>query len=168
MSASRVQQMRVGVISDTHGNLPGDVFEAFRGVDHILHAGDVGPVDILLELESLAPVTAVFGNTDGFELRQRCTEVAELELEGHTIVVVHGDRFGTPTAERLRAAYPQARIIAYGHTHQAAIDTLAGVTTINPGSAGAPKIGSMPTVAVIALERGVDPRVQLVQLDRRV
>ncbi|TFG45856.1 MAG: metallophosphoesterase, partial [Gemmatimonadales bacterium] len=56
--------MRLGIISDTHGLLRPEVFEVFREVDHILHAGDIGPLDILTELEAIAPVTAVFGNTD--------------------------------------------------------------------------------------------------------
>ena len=63
--------MRLGVIADTHGLLRPEVFEVFAGVDHILHAGDIGPLDILTELEAIAPVTAVFGNTDGFDVRAK-------------------------------------------------------------------------------------------------
>ena len=62
---------RIGVIADTHGLLRPEVFEVFREVDHILHAGDVGPASILDELEAIAPVTAVYGNTDGWEVRGR-------------------------------------------------------------------------------------------------
>ena len=61
--------MRLGIISDTHGLLRPEVFEVFKGVDRILHAGDIGAADLLAELESVAPVTAVWGNTDGFDLR---------------------------------------------------------------------------------------------------
>jgi putative phosphoesterase len=163
-----VAEVKVGVISDTHGNLPDEVFDAFDGVDHILHAGDIGGVDLLTELQSLAIVTAVVGNTDGFEVRQQCPEVAELTLEGHTIVVVHGDRFGVPTPERLRGAYPQAQIIAYGHTHQALVETIGDVSVINPGSASAPKTGTRPSVGLITLARGRDPQLQLIQLSGRM
>ena len=62
--------MRLGVIADTHGMLRPEVFDVFKEVDHIIHAGDVGPLDIITELEAIAPVTAVFGNTDGFAERQ--------------------------------------------------------------------------------------------------
>ena len=62
---------RIGVIADTHGLLRPEVFEVFREVDHILHAGDVGPASLLEELETIAPVTAVYGNTDGREVRGR-------------------------------------------------------------------------------------------------
>jgi putative phosphoesterase len=63
--------VRLGVIADTHGQLRPQVFDAFAQVDHILHAGDVGKREILIDLEALAPVTAVFGNSDGSELHLR-------------------------------------------------------------------------------------------------
>jgi uncharacterized protein len=74
--------VRLGVISDTHGQLRPEVFDVFKGVDHILHGGDVGGGDLLVQLQALAPVTAVYGNTDGFELRGRLPQVAHLGLEG--------------------------------------------------------------------------------------
>src|SRR5918997_694118 len=101
--------MRLGVISDTHGLLRPEVFHAFAEVDHILHAGDVGPLDLLTELEALAPVTAVYGNTDDEELRLRLPQVATLELDGFDIVVTHGDQLGSPTPERLNSAFPGAQ-----------------------------------------------------------
>ena len=110
--------MRVGVISDTHGLLRPEVFDVFEHVDHILHAGDVGKPEILIELEAIAPVTAVYGNVDGPELRARLTQVAEVELDGFAVVVTHGDQFGHPTPEALHAAFPKAEIIVYGHTHK--------------------------------------------------
>ena len=86
--------MRLGIIADTHGLLRPEVFDVFSGVDHILHAGDVGPLSLLGELEALAPVTAVYGNTDGWDLRDRLPKVARLELDGFTIVITHGDSCG--------------------------------------------------------------------------
>ena len=102
--------MRLGVISDTHGLLRPEVFEVFKQVDHILHAGDVGRPEILIELEAIAPVTAVYGNSDGSELRARLPQVAEVELDGFAVVVTHGDQLGHPTPENLHAAFPRAEI----------------------------------------------------------
>lgn len=155
--------MRIGVISDTHGRLRKEVFDRFRDVEHILHAGDVGPPDILVELEAIAPVTAVWGNTDGFALRARTREVAELELEGHRIVVEHGDRLGTPTPEGLRDAHPEARIIVYGHTHRPLVDDTDDVLVVNPGSAGAARFGIPPSVGILTLDGGIT--VELLELD---
>lgn len=147
--------MRIGVISDTHGRLRKEVFDCFRDVQHILHAGDVGPPDILVELESIAPVTAVWGNTDGFELRARTQAVAQLELAGNRIVVEHGDRLGTPTPERLRDAHPRARVIVYGHTHRPLVDDTDEVLVVNPGSAGAARFGIPPSVGILTLSEEI-------------
>jgi len=157
--------MRLGVISDTHGLLRPEVFDAFARVDHILHAGDIGSLEILAELESLAPVTAVYGNTDGFEVRQRVPQVAKVELDGFDIVVTHGDQFGSPTPEKLNAAFPEAEILIYGHTHRPLLTLVDVVVTVmNPGGAGARRFGLPPSVGIIELEAGIPPRGRLLPL----
>jgi putative phosphoesterase len=143
--------MDIGLISDTHGRLRPEVFERFRAVEHILHAGDVGSADILAELEVLAPVTAVWGNTDGFDLRSRLPETARLELQGCRILVVHGHQLGSPTAAGLVAAYPGFDVIVYGHTHRPQIEREGGVLVVNPGAAGPARFGLAPSVAVLTL-----------------
>jgi hypothetical protein len=158
--------MRLGVIADTHGRLRPSVLDAFAVVDHILHAGDVGRVDLLVELEALAPVTAVYGNTDGFEVRRRCPRVAQLELDGLAIAVTHGDQFGTPTPAALRAAFPDADVIVYGHTHEPLLELVdRTVTVMNPGAAGPTRHGLPPSVGIMELEPGLPPRARLVPLE---
>lgn len=157
--------MRLGVISDTHGLLRKEVFEVFSQVDHILHAGDVGPLDILTELEAIAPVTAVYGNTDGMEVRTRLAQVAEIMLDGFEIVVTHGDQFGTPTPERLQQEFPEADIIVFGHTHKPVLTLVDLVVTVmNPGSAGPKRFDLPTTVGIMELEPGIPPRARLVSL----
>ena len=157
--------MRLGVISDTHGLLRPEVFEVFQQVDHILHAGDVGEPEILIELEAIAPVTAVYGNTDGPELQGRLPRVAELELDGFVVVVTHGDQFGHPTPTGLHKAFPRAEIIVYGHTHKPLLELVdRTVTVMNPGGAGHPRFGIPPSVGIMELEAGIPPRARLVPL----
>lgn len=157
--------MRLGVISDTHGLLRPEVFEVFKEVDHILHAGDVGTPEILIELEAIAPVTAVYGNVDGPELRAGLPRVAELELDGFTIVVTHGDQLGHPTPEKLHAAFPRAEIIVYGHMHKPLLELVdRTVTVMNPGGAGHPRFGLRPSVGIMELEAGIPPRGRVVPL----
>lgn len=157
--------MRLGIIADTHGLLRSEVFEVFAAVDHILHAGDVGKPEILIELEALAPVTAVYGNTDGLELRARLPQVAEVELDGFAVVVTHGDQFGHPTPEALHAAFPRAEIIVYGHTHKPLLELVdRTVTVMNPGGAGHPRFGIPPSVGIMELEAGIPPRGRVVGL----
>ena len=157
--------MRIGVISDTHGLLRPEVFDAFREVDHIVHGGDVGPASILDELSALAPVTAVYGNTDGPDLRQRLPQVARIELDGFTIVVTHGDQFGSPTPEKVQAAFPEAEIIVFGHTHRPVLTLVDVVVTVmNPGGAGPRRFDLPASVGILELEPGIPPRGRLVPL----
>ena len=137
--------MRLGIISDTHGKLRPEVFDVFSEVDHILHAGDVGPADLITRLEALASVTAVYGNTDGLDVRGRVPRVAEIELDGFLITVAHGDQFGSPNKPLLEL-----------------VDKT--VTVMNPGSAGAARFGSRPSVGIMELEPGIPPRARLVEL----
>ena len=157
--------MRLGVISDTHGLLRPEVFEVFKQVDHILHAGDVGGPQILIELEAIAPVTAVYGNVDPPDVRSRLPQVAQLELDGFAIVVTHGDQFGHPTPAKLHEAFPRAEIIVYGHTHKPLLELVdRTVTVMNPGGAGRPRFSLEPSVGIMELEPGIPPRARIVGL----
>lgn len=157
--------MRIGVISDTHGLLRPEVFDAFEQVDHILHGGDVGKPQVLIELQALAPVTAVYGNTDGSELRSALPQVARIQLEGFDVVVTHGDQLGSPTPANLHAAFPEAEIIVFGHTHKPVLELVdRTVTVMNPGAAGPARFGVPPSVGIMELEPGIPPRARLVTL----
>ena len=157
--------MRLGIISDTHGLLRPEVFDVFRLVDHILHGGDVGKWEVMIDLQAIAPVTAVYGNVDPPEIRSRLPQVASAELDGFEIVVTHGDQFGHPTPEKLHAAFPRAEIIVYGHTHKPLLELVdKTVTVMNPGAAGQPRFDLKPSVGIIELEPGIPPRGRLVPL----
>ncbi len=146
--------MKVGIVSDTHGLLRPEVFTAFAGVDHILHAGDVGPVDLLVELEAVAPVTAVWGNTDGWEVRGRVPEVARVELAGVRVLVVHGMQVGSPTPQSVVEAYPDADLVVFGHSHRPVVERVGEVLAVNPGSAGPRRFRDPVTVALAELSPG--------------
>lgn len=157
--------MRIGIISDTHGQLRPEVFQVFSKVDHILHGGDIGKPEILRDLEALAPVTAVFGNTDGSELRGRLPKVAQLQLDGFEIVVTHGDQLGSPTPAGLVDAFPDAEIIVYGHTHRPLLELVnRTITVMNPGAAGPARFDLKPSVGIMELEPGIPPRARIVSL----
>ena len=157
--------MRLGIISDTHGTLPSEVLDVFRDVDHLVHAGDVGDLDILANLGKIAPITAVFGNTDGPNIRARLPREARVELEGLFLTVTHGDQFGRPTPRLLRDAFPDADILVFGHTHEAVLELVdRTVTVMNPGSPTRPYGQVAPTVGIMELEPGLPPRARLVPL----
>lgn len=157
--------MCLGIISDTHGLLRPEVFEVFQDVDRILHAGDIGPLDLLTELEAIAPVTAVYGNTDGFDVRARVPGVVETRIEGLDFVLLHGDQLGSPTPDKLHQAFPGADVIIYGHTHRPLLTTVDVVVTVmNPGGAGARRFDLPASVGIMELEAGLPPRARLVPL----
>ncbi|HXI20098.1 MAG TPA: metallophosphoesterase family protein [Gemmatimonadales bacterium] len=157
--------MRLGIIADTHGLLRPEVFEVFGQVDRILHAGDIGSPDLLTELESIAPVTAVYGNCDGFDLRARLPAVVQTRIEGLDFVLLHGDQLGSPTPQNLHDAYPEAEVIIYGHTHRPLLTTVDVVVTVmNPGGAGRRRFDLPPSVGIMELEAGLPPRARLVPL----
>lgn len=146
--------MKIGIISDTHGLLRPQVFDVFQGVEHILHAGDIGNVDILAELEAIAPVTAVWGNADGWEVCGRVPEVAEVELGGVRVAVIHGMQVGSPTPEKIAALHPDAGLVVFGHSHRPLIKRVGATLAVNPGSAGRRRFRDTVTVALAEIDNG--------------
>ena len=142
----------IGLIADTHGLVRTGVHEALAGVEVILHAGDVGGYDVLDELATIAPVLAVYGNTDP-PGQPGLLEVIEREVEGLTIHVSHGHEVGSPTPERLIARY-SADVIVFGHTHRPLVTTLRGQLVVNPGAAGPRRFDVQPSVAKLLVRDG--------------
>lgn len=154
--------MRVGLISDTHGYLRPEVFERLSGVDRILHAGDVGDPDILTDLGALAPVDAVWGNTDGRALREVASLSLEIELDGWRFAVAHGHL--VRNLDDLPDLFPEADVIVHGHTHVPRRDRVGDIWLVNPGSAGPGGEGWRPSVAIAELD---DEGLRVVHLDLR-
>jgi putative phosphoesterase len=142
----------VGLISDTHGLVRPEVYEALAGVEMILHAGDVGGRGILTQLSAIAPVRAVYGNCDPPGEPGLSAELG-LRLEGVTIHVSHGHELGRPLPDRLLAKYA-ADVVVYGHTHRPLIERSGPRWVVNPGAAGPRRFDLKPSVARLTLEAG--------------
>jgi putative phosphoesterase len=140
----------IGLISDTHGLVRPDVHTALAGVEMILHAGDVGDQEVLDELNMIATVHAVRGNTDGHELD--LPDFLEFTVGGLIVHLSHGHEVGRPGPENLTTAYPGADVIVYGHTHRQRIDQVGGKIVVNPGAAGARRFDLEPSVALLRVE----------------
>jgi putative phosphoesterase len=162
----RASARRIGLMSDTHGLLRNEIYAVFEGVDEIFHAGDVGDPAILTELEVLAPVQAVYGNVDGWDLREAVPESIELERVGHKIAIIHGDQWGSPRESDLLERFQGFSVIVYGHTHQPLIEIVGGTLVVNPGSAGHQRFGKPVTAALLTLEVGKPPQARLYDLLR--
>ena len=157
--SSAARPFEIGVVSDTHGFMRPAALEALRGVDCILHAGDVGGPEVLEALERIAPVHAVRGNIDSEAWAAELPERLELQLGGLGVLVVH-DR-----AELFRAPPPHgAALIVVGHSHRPEIGELAGALLVNPGSAGPRRFNLPISLARVTITAG-RALAQLVELD---
>lgn len=143
---------RIGLISDTHGMVRASVHTALAGVSQILHAGDVGGDAVLAELELVAPVRAVYGNTDA-PGTPPLVAALDLVVDGVRIHVSHGHELGSPTPELLLATYP-ADVIVYGHTHRQLVARAGGRLVVNPGAAGARRFRLEPSVGILTIADG--------------
>jgi putative phosphoesterase len=142
--------VKIGVISDTHGHLDPRVEKIFAGVDHILHAGDIGFASIILELEMIAPVTAVPANCDS-DIGYRLTETVELARKKFLIHhIVNPLDLSETIANRIAKDKPD--VIVYGHTHKRFAGPLDGILYLNPGYSGKPKPGADRSVAILHLD----------------
>ena len=148
----------IGVISDTHGHLPSGVTKAFKKVDLIIHAGDIGDEAVLTKLENIAPLLAVRGNMDygSWASQLPATEIIEI---GHIALAV------THIASRLNEKPENAgyKAVISGHTHSPNVYEKNGITFINPGSAAYPKHGQPSSAAMIHIT-GTDLRVEFIRL----
>ena len=144
--------MKLGVISDTHGYLDPQIKTLFAGVDHILHAGDIGLPWLILELEQLAPVTAVLGNND-VGLPYRETEV--IHLASRKFLVHHIISLPTPAQPiQARILRENPDVVVFGHTHQPCSQTFGNRLFFNPGYAGKPRFGLARTAAILTCQDG--------------
>jgi putative phosphoesterase len=140
--------MKIGVISDTHNFWDPGIPERFAGVSHILHAGDIGLPWILAELELIAPVTAVAGNTDDPGLRYAPAKT--VELAGRKFFIQHIVQPQAPEESlQQRLAHERPDAVVFGHTHKRFCQTLGGVLFFNPGYAGRPKFGAERSIAIL-------------------
>lgn len=151
--------MILGVISDTHNLLRPQVFDVFAGVDLIIHAGDVGSDDILTELQTIAPVRAVYGNTDRFPLIESLKDREQLSFGDIHVFVTHIG--GKP--KEMRRFYPEvalANVVIFGHSHRPLHLIDEDILFFNPGSAG-PRRFSLPvTVGKIEVNNGqIDAKI---------
>jgi uncharacterized protein len=142
----------IGILSDTHGLLRPEAVKALRGVDHILHAGDVGDPSILDSLSAIAPVSAIRGNIDVHGPCSHLPATEVIDLHGHTFYMLHDGQ-----ALDLDPVTAGFAAVVSGHSHRPLIEYRNGVLYLNPGSAG-PRRFSLPvslallTIRVDSLE----------------
>jgi len=159
--------MRVGVISDTHvpaiaRSLPAAVFEAFQGVDLILHAGDILEMSVLDELRTIAPVEAVAGNMDGSEVHLNLPYKKIIPLGKFSAGLIHGKYKIEVQREMIRKEFDDVDLIVYGHSHTPFWGKVNGIYFLNPGSPTDKRHAPYNSVAL--LEVGDELKVEIIRI----
>ena len=154
-----MQTYIIGIISDTHGLLRLEALNALRGVEQIIHAGDVGKPEILDELRVIAPVVAVRGNVDKGEWASRLSMTEVVETGEALFYVIHD--LATLDLDPKAA---QMDAVIYGHTHQPSIESKNGVLYLNPGSAG-PRRFDLPVSMAFLRVTGKQIEAELMKLN---
>jgi uncharacterized protein len=145
--------LQIGLISDTHNLVRPEALDALRGVDHIVHAGDICRREVLDTLAQLAPLTVVRGNNDMADDVASLPEHARIEFAGAVLYVVH-DIADVP------AALDGVDIVVTGHSHKPLIERRDGVLFVNPGSAGPRRFKLPITVALLDIDgKRIDARI---------
>src|SRR6185369_15114714 len=151
---------KIGIISDTHGLLRPEAERCLAGVNHIIHAGDIGHPEIVDALRRIAPVTAIRGNVDSGEWARQYPDTKFVRLAGKSIYVLHDPK--------TLQADPGAGIdvIIFGHSHVPKIDTVGGVLYLNPGSAGPRRFKLPITLATLEVTaEGIRPEIHELEGD---
>jgi putative phosphoesterase len=149
--------VRIGIVADTHNRVLASLFEALAGVEEIFHAGDICQPESLAEIETIAPVVAVYGNCDSRKLVEGLPEERRIERVGVTILLVHGHQTGRADVDRMAKRYaPEGQaaatpeLVIFGHSHQACDVVRGGIRFFNPGTAGGVRYS--PTVGILTIE----------------
>ena len=148
--------MLIGVVSDTHGFYDPRVPPLLKGVEHILHAGDIGTGNIIDKLAEIAPVTAVRGNNDREGPEAEYPEVETIWIADCRIYLTHivkvpkiGDEIGIS-----HYLNQKIDVVVFGHSHSAFHEQRDGLTFFNPGAAGKRRFKVVPSIGVLELDSG--------------
>lgn len=142
---------RIGVISDTHDFFDPKIRELFQGVDHIVHGGDIGLPWIILQLEELAPVTAVLGNTDETGISYKETELVQIGTRKFLVHHVVDPKNLTDKLKR-KLIRENPDVVIFGHTHKPFCETIGNTLFLNPGYAGRQRFELPRTLAILTCD----------------
>jgi putative phosphoesterase len=152
--------MKIGVVSDTHGLFRPEIKRALKGVERILHLGDVGDVSVLKELGKIAPVTAVRGNVDREGPASELPETEVVLIANRYVYMLHDLKLLhlDPEAGKFAA-------VLFGHTHIPNYDRRKGVLYFNPGSCGPRRFKLPVTVGLLKVNKDGEFKARIIPLD---
>lgn len=161
---------RIGILSDTHGLLDKRVFEHFKDVDEVWHAGDIGSEDVLRRLREFKPTRAVFGNMDGGEVRYSLSEFYRFRVEEVNVLMTHiggyPGHYNPWLIPMFRKEPPNLFVCGHSHILKVQYDTQFNFLTMNPGAAG--KQGWQPcqTLLRFTIDGKKIDNLEVIELER--
>ena len=161
---------RIGLLSDTHGYLHHRAQDIFLGCDEIWHAGDIGSLNVVSDLEAICPVRAVYGNIDGQDIRQVFPKYQQFTLEGVRVLMTHiggyPGHYAPGIAALIKETAPTLFISGHSHILKVMPDKLHGLLHMNPGAAGKSGFHKVITFLRFTLEAGRIKDLEVVEYDR--
>ncbi len=164
--------LKIGLLSDTHGYLDKKIYDVFKDVDEIWHAGDLGTIEFCDELKSFKPFYAVFGNIDGKEIRLEYSLNLILEREGLRILMTHIGGYPSNYEPKARRQIEEVKpdIFVCGHSHILKVmrdEKHNNMLVMNPGAAGVQGFHKMKTVLRFTLNNGKMENLEAIELGKR-
>ena len=163
--------MKIGLLSDTHSYLDKTIFEHFKGVDEVWHAGDIGELSLLRELEAFKPTRAVFGNIDNPTIQQATEEDLIYEVEGCKILMTHiaakPPRYNKRVKQLITDHQPNILVCGHSHILKVEFDKANNLLFINPGACGRHGFHRMRTILRFEINNGRPEKMEVIELGLR-
>jgi putative phosphoesterase len=162
---------RIGIISDTHNYLDEKVFDYFKDVDMIWHAGDIGTQEVTDKLKAFKPLYAVHGNIDGHELRAEFPENQLIDVEGCKVFITHiagaVGKYNSRVVKIIQEQKPAILVCGHSHIVKVIKDINYNLLHINSGAAGIHGFHKMRTIIRFEIENGKPQKMELIELGLR-
>lgn len=162
---------KIGLLSDTHGFLPERVFELFKDVDEIWHAGDIGSLEVTDKLQAFKPLRAVYGNIDDHVCRLSFPEFQSFELEGVRILMTHiggkPGKYNQKLFEQIQQTQPQVIVCGHSHILLVQFDQRAKALWLNPGACGNKGFHQVQTALRFQLNAGKVEQMEIIEFGKR-
>ncbi len=163
--------IKIGLLSDTHGDLPDQVFHHFKDVDEIWHAGDIGDIRVTDRLKAFKPLRAVFGNIDGTEIRSEFPEHNRFQIEGVTVLMTHiggkPGKYSLPAKQVLDEKAPQLFVCGHSHILLVKHDPHFKMLWLNPGACGYKGFHAIRTLLRFTINGTKIEQMEAIELGKR-
>ncbi len=163
---------KIGLLSDTHSYLDPKIFEYFKYVDEIWHAGDVGSMEVIDKLRAFKPLRGVYGNIDDYEIRKELPEFNRFTCEGVEVLITHiagkPGKYAKPALEALNEKSPKLFVCGHSHILLVKMDPKFNMLWMNPGACGYKGFHQVKTILRFSIDGDKIQNLEAIELGKRV